>query len=413
MKDMTNLAITICATKKYTYAMSAQARRIQSALQYANIDKAHVILVGDDCEELKNIENLYKELGEGSKWVIHRMVLSGIDGTAANYQKQAQLTIAQLRTAAFAKARALQADYCWSLDSDVLPPLNALVCMRQMLNFDKGYYSIATCLYPTQGNGKLFLGGRGTETSQILPDFTEDERQVPEPLMKELTEVREKLKVATPPANEVEGKALGDLVLKLRELEEKAKNYPPKGDVYLANSSGRWKQRGWFDNAYPAIGKGAVVPSDWCGFGCLLMNAAALGVCWFDGYDGGGTEDLYIVWNRWYPNNLRIVAISHCLCDHISRNPGKPGFYIMSQAYHEMQGPCVGHLRVRTRPWYAGDPGERFDEKNNGVFSYPDSTLQMELPLVIAGQTPPVPPVELQLASAKEVKVDEILPPAK
>jgi len=37
----------------------------------------------------------------------------------------------------------------------------------------------------------------------------------------------------------------------------------------------------------------------------------------FDGYDGRGTEDLYVCFHRWYPAGLRIGAIPHSLCDHV------------------------------------------------------------------------------------------------
>jgi hypothetical protein len=56
------------------------------------------------------------------------------------------------------------------------------------------------------------------------------------------------------------------------------------------------------DAAYPGLGIGAVVPSDRCGFGCTLMSKRALSLAQFDGYDGSGTEDLYMVWKRWHRN---------------------------------------------------------------------------------------------------------------
>jgi hypothetical protein len=60
------------------------------------------------------------------------------------------------------------------------------------------------------------------------------------------------------------------------------------------------------------------------------------------------------------------VAIPHCLCDHVIRNPGKPGQYIHLQCYHEPDGEYVGHIRLRHKPWYSFDPGERYSPENDG-----------------------------------------------
>ena len=38
----------------------------------------------------------------------------------------------------------------------------------------------------------------------------------------------------------------------------------------------------------PGHWRGSVVPTDWCGFGCTLMNKRALTAAHFDGYDGRG-----------------------------------------------------------------------------------------------------------------------------
>jgi hypothetical protein len=75
----------------------------------------------------------------------------------------------------------------------------------------------------------------------------------------------------------------------------------PLGNVFFCNSK-KFRRRGWMDAAYPGLGIGAVVPSDWCGFGCTPMSKRALSLAQFDGYDGSGTEDLYMVWKRWHRN---------------------------------------------------------------------------------------------------------------
>jgi len=54
-------------------------------------------------------------------------------------------------------------------------------------------------------------------------------------------------------------------------VDKRIEKYPPKSNVFVANGK-KWRRRGWFDFAYPAIGKGAIVPSDWCGFGATMMN---------------------------------------------------------------------------------------------------------------------------------------------
>jgi len=64
----------------------------------------------------------------------------------------------------------------------------------------------------------------------------------------------------------------------------------------------------------------------------------------------------------------RIAAVPHVLSSHVKPNPGKPGEYVMFQAYHEPSGECEGHVRQDTRPFYAQNLGERFVEGNKGVW---------------------------------------------
>ncbi|HEX3817961.1 MAG TPA: hypothetical protein VHW03_06715, partial [Chthoniobacterales bacterium] len=81
----------------------------------------------------------------------------------------------------------------------------------------------------------------------------------------------------------------------------------------------------------------------------------------FDGYDGSGTEDLYVVWKRWYRAGLRINVIPHAPCDHVIRDPQSKGGFILCQAHHEQRDPeCIGHLRIERRPWYQQAEGEKF-----------------------------------------------------
>ena len=358
------LAITICATKKYTYALTAQIRRIQSATSYIKDREVHIIYCGDNSQELKRAHKLASDLMPQFK---HKLIDNGlIEDGHKNYNEQSQLLIAQLRSSAFSFARSLGVDTCLSLDSDVLPPPNAIKCMEQMLEFDDGYYSISTCTYPSQGGGG-FLGGRGSPQRQIFPDFYEDERQMPEDVTKKMKELREfvfKLRIPKDIKDE-ERKEIEEKIQELQILEKDLDKYPPKGNVWELNAKG-WKPRGWLENSYPALGKGAIAYSDWCGFGCTMMNKEALNWSLFDGYDGKGTEDLYIIWNRWHQRDLKICVMPHCLCDHVIRDKQVPNKYILCQSHHETEGDCKGHIRMRYRPFYSQDIGEKFDINNNG-----------------------------------------------
>jgi len=359
------LAITICSTEKYAYALTAQARRVQSACSF--IEKGHIIIVGDGSAKLREAADLYRELMPN--WEIVSISEHTLKDDHLNYKEAAQLLIGQLRTAAFSTARKLNVDYCWSLDSDVLPAENSLNCMLQMLDFDGGYYSISTCPYPSQGGGG-FLGGRGTRQHPIALDYYEDEREIPEEVGSKLKTLRESLTALGRPKTQEDFQKIESVHKELRELDEKIKEFPIKGNVFALNAI-NWRKRGWLEHAYPGIGKGSVVPTDWCGFGCTLMNKKALNLAHFDGYDGRGTEDLYIVWHRWFQAELKLNVITHCLCDHVIRNPGKPGYYILQQTYHETEGEFVGHPRFIPRPFYSFDLGECYDANNDGKITFP------------------------------------------
>jgi hypothetical protein len=300
------------------------------------VASGHIILVTDE-KPLAGILEQYTAL-LGDAWKIHHIPLPVRDGHT-NYKEEAQLTIATMRTAAFTKARALGVEYVWSLDSDVLPPVNGLKCMLQMLAFDDNYYGVATCPYPSQGGGG-FLFGRGTIQRQIAEDVSEDERTLPPELVAALADHRAK---QPQPPDEA-------WITEMRRLEEEVKKCPPKGNVFELNAKG-WRKRGWGEMAYPAIGKGSVVPTDWCGFGNTLMSKKALNLATFTGYEGKGTEDLWICWQCWYPHGIQIVALPHCLSHHVVRNKQKPGAYTLCYAYHETEGECVGHIRLRHIPW--------------------------------------------------------------
>lgn len=339
---MDKIAITICATKSYTYAMIAQARRVVANIVSAGIGPGVLALVGDGSKELKAVRQYYEgALPEGWKLILaeDRNYVEG----GANYKEQAQLLIAAMRSDAFAIARKFSVDYCWSLDSDVLPPANALRCMLQTLEFDARYYSIATCPYPNAG----FLGGFGTRLNPIAEDFTMEERLVPWKLKRAVEACEGRLKTAVGVPREKELK-------RITRLREKIRACPADGNIWQVTAKHGWRRRGWLDNAYPAIGIGAVVPSDWCGFGCTLMNREALALASFEGYDGRGTEDLFVCWHRWNPAGLRLNVITHCPCDHViweKKKGGDEKKYVHHIAFHEPDGEYRGHLRVRQMPW--------------------------------------------------------------
>lgn len=337
------LAITICATKSYTYAMRAQARRVVANIQAAGVPPGHVVLVGDESAELKAIAKCYESLLP-PEWKVTLIGNKALAEGGENYKERAQLLIATMRSEAFAFCRKIGAALVWSLDSDVLPPANALRCMVKMLEFDDGFYSISTCPYPNSA----WLGGFGSPTKPIEEDFLPHERVLPWKLKRAHESCEKRLKTLKDrPAIEREQKRMGRLAERIRKC-------PPDGNIWEVIAKHGWRRRGWLDHAYPAIGRGAVVPSEWCGFGCTLLNAEALALADFEGYDGRGTEDLFVCWNRWHPAGLRLNVITHCPCDHViwsKKKGGDAAEYVHHVAYHEAEGECRGHLRVRQKPW--------------------------------------------------------------
>jgi hypothetical protein len=225
----------------------------------------------------------------------------------------------------------------------VLVHAKSLRVMLDGLGFDHGYYAISTCTYPSQGGGG-FLGGRGDPAHPIAECFEEDERQVPADLAKEHKKLKEEFAaLKAPPSAQLQKRA--------EEIREKLKACPPKGNVFELNAK-KWRRRGWLDNAYPAIGIGAMLPSDWCGLGCTLLSKRALALADFYGYEGKGTQDLFLCWHRWWPAGCRINVIPHAPCDHVIRpREGESSGPTHCYAYHEPLGEAQGHLRCRQMPW--------------------------------------------------------------
>ncbi len=342
------LVITVCATSSYCYAMKALASRVAANLSYMEWREPGVVVIsGDKSKEVKQALSDWKDAMPDTWTIVH--IAAGLENpSAANYKTEAQILIGKLRHAAFTAARKENADYCWSLDSDTLPPANALCCMLDMLRFDRGrVYQVSTCPYPNE----LFLGGRGNAFNQIAPDFTEEERILPDDLKAEIEALKKEASDTNP---DKPSEPTKEWLERKKRVDERVRECPPDGHIHQVTGKHGWKQRGWLDHAYPCIGWGAVVPSDWCGFGCTLMSRVALSVASFEGYDGGGTEDLFIIWNRWWPAGIKINAITHCPCDHViwsKKKGGSPDEYTIIRSFHEMHGDAIGHLRTRKQPW--------------------------------------------------------------
>ena len=340
------LVVTVCATKSYTYAMRAQARRVVANISATKgLGPGHVVLVGDNSPELKSILELYRDILP-TGWQAHLESSKEFVEGGENYKVPAQILIAKMRTVAAAKAIQLGADHCWSLDSDVLPPANALRCSLNSLEFDGGYYSIATCPYPNTA----FLGGFGTRYHPIAEDFLPTERKMSEELRAEYAANEKELQGF----NERKEQPTEEARARWEETNKKIRACPPDGNIWEVIAKHGWRRRGGMENAYPGIGVGALVPSDWCGFGCTLMNREALALVSFEGYDGRGTEDLFVCWHRWAPAGLRINVIPHCPCDHViweKKKGGEVSKYTHHIAFHEPEGEYRGHLRVRQAPW--------------------------------------------------------------
>ncbi len=367
------LGIYTTATSNHAYALTAQARALHSACVYAGVKKPVIALVCSDEDFVDRVKECYEVLFPKATMIVMRNEdWENLGGGKEYYKSEVQLMIGQMRTAGTKALLSAGCDRILSMDSDVLPPHNAISCMLDTLSFDKGYYGVAACPYPSQGGG-AFLGGRGSREQPIFPDWYEDEKIIPDGLISERDELIKKHDGVATSAKEktdsLDAKMKGYRD-RIDEIEAVIKDASPKDNVFILNGK-KWRRRGWFDQAYPAIGKGSMVPTDWVGFGCTMMNRDTAAMCDWSGYSGGGTEDLYICFHRWANNQVKIATIAHCPCDHIVRDRNNAKKFIHVQTFHEPNGECEGHLRQRNVPWYGHDVGEKFDEKNDGRHTNP------------------------------------------
>ena len=343
------IAIVTAATKSYLYCWPQLIRAISIAASHHG--DAHFIFATDQSEESKKAEEYAKGyLPEGWKITAIRLPITEDE---KDYKEAAQTRIAQLQGAAFEFARRIKSDLCWSVESDTIPTANALRVLEWTLQMPDAsgdpYYHIVAATYP---NG-LFLGGFGDHKNQIAEDFLPSERKLKPRLKLLLEKCEERMKAIPKPTNSKEAekaqataKKEGKRMGRIRELIKKS---PPTGNVFELNAKG-YRRRGWMDFAYPGIGLGSVVPSDWCGLGCTLLSKKALQLADFNGYQGKGTQDLFLCWQKWHPAGLRIACAPHVACDHIKRTGDQITHF---RAYHEQEGECRGHLRQRSQSFIA------------------------------------------------------------
>jgi hypothetical protein len=324
------LAIATYATRAYFYAWTSVLRHIATAASHHS--DACFIVVTDQSEESKAaVETAKSELPEGWKVIARHMPLD--DSVGEKYKQESQMRIAQMQGVAFSIARRIRAKCLWSVESDMLVGAESLRVAEWALQMP-------------QADGSPYYG---SYQNPIAMDFEEKERKLPPRLKAALETCRARLKdCKDAKLGEREGKRLGRLM-------ERVRRCPPDGNIWEVTAKHGWRRRGWLDFAYPAIGRGAIVPSDWCGLGCTLLSGKALSLATFEGYQGNGTQDLYLCWNRWHPAGLRIAAITHAVCDHVKRkSPDAPvdqPEITHYRAYHQPDGEYRGHLRVTQQPW--------------------------------------------------------------
>ena len=371
------IAIATYATKRYAYAIPNFARRIASAIVYAKEKKGILLFVTDESKEMDEVIKLHLSPVMPKGWELGVIRLPIDDEEKRNYKNDAQLMIAQMQSYAFTEARRMNVKMLWSVEADVLVPYNALKVSKQLLEFDDGYYDVVMCPYPSQGGGS-FLGGRGTYQHPIAEDYLPEERQIPD-------ELKEKLEKREAQMDQ-EGFKPDEAWWKERQkLNDEVKQYPPKDNIFKIIGDNGWRKRGWMEAAYPALGRGSIVPTDWVGMGCTMLSKKALAMAHFDGYQGGGTQDLFLCWHHWNPKDLKMVACLHVICDHVvrARSQGKEGEkdgqdfnkFVHVEAYHEPEGDYAGHLRQRHNPHYTFVAGEKYNEANNGMVYTPPKDI--------------------------------------
>ena len=288
------IAVATYFTKGWCYSIEAWAAHVKEATRGMEVK---FILACDDSDECKSHAEIVEKM-LGAEAI--KIFIPGLNDSQKAYKNEAQLIIAKLQTSAFVAARNAEAEFFWSVESDVLVPPNSLKVLLQAVQFDDGYYSVGMVTYP---NGQ-FLGGRGTQSHPIAEDFTMEEREIPQDLKEKIEERAKILKKLSKEKKLPDSKQMEEWA----EIDKQVKNCPPTANIFALQAKG-WRKRGWMEAAYPAIGRGAILPTDWVGLGCTLLNKKALSLATFDGYDLRGTQDLFLCWNRWHQHNLKMCVI--------------------------------------------------------------------------------------------------------
>ena len=336
---MTRIATVIVATKSYLDPLEVCLRRTRAALQHEQSEFEHRLIMVTDRESESRVDEMTKHFD------VKEIIAIDMEESGEHYKRDRQILIASLQSTGFDAARRWGCDYLWSVEADVLVPHNALSVSLDMLRFDGGYYDVSFVTYPSQGGGS-FLGGYGSYRNPIAEDYLPEERVLPDKLklLLDSCEQRLKDKDITQEAAEKEHRRMG-------RIHEKIKKCPPSGNVFELNAKG-WRRRGWLDNSHVGTGRGAVIETDWTGLGCTLMSKRAAALAQFDGYDGGGTQDLFLNWHKWKPEGLRFCCITHTVCDHVVRDEKAEGGLTTLKSYHEPEGETKGHLRYRRVPFH-------------------------------------------------------------
>ena len=328
----TKIATVIVATKSYLDPLEVCLRRVKTAVDHSPERFSHKLFIVTDKKSYSDVVVMGKDFDD------YEVIKIDMEESGEYYKTDRQILIASLQSKGFDAARKWGCDYLWSVEADVLVPHNALSISLQMLDFDDGYYDVAFVTYPSQGGGS-FLGGHGDYQNPIAEDYLPSELKMPWWLNLLLEKCKSRMQ-----SEDIDQKELKKEMNRMHRIRERIKKCPPKGNVFELNAK-QWRRRGWLNNSHIGIGRGAVIETDWTGLGCTLMSKKAANLAHFDGYDGGGTQDLYLNWHRWHPEGLNFCCITHTICDHVVRDEND-GFVTL-KSYHEPMGEARGHLRYR------------------------------------------------------------------
>jgi hypothetical protein len=140
------IAIATYATKNYCYALGVVAQRIAQNIRDAKqIGRCFFVMASDDSEEAGVGYAHFEKALSAVGCETYRAIISGCDDDHKDkaYKDEAQRLIARLQTSAWDFARSKNPELLWSVESDVIPPENALRVLMDTLSFDSGYYDIA------------------------------------------------------------------------------------------------------------------------------------------------------------------------------------------------------------------------------------------------------------------------------